>query len=660
MFRLYRLCLVSLALLLFLAGNAFAAVPVDILHMNVHINISREDRIQVVEDILVYVPVSGTNHGIYRDIPINPRWQDKGRRTVELTVKNIYLDGRALSVDDISENGQFLRIYLRDMNSTLSAGQHTFLLQYDITQQIGFFEDQDELMWNVTGSGWDGIENSLCIVLAPEGTKFINQKAWIGLRGGQSSPVQIYAKEADGRYGLVFNALRPLRPGEDFTIAVALPKGIIKAPASVNPEDETLFTAALMALFLAVLAWATFLWVRYGKDPKPGPVIPLFYPPQHPARLVGGAGSKNREKYLSSTAVNYLWNKNALNSRGMASLFLSLANRGDCSLQGDSSSTFIIRKLKETSPYPEEQDVEAMMSEELVLDKTGGAALSVLQKVCEGRLSKDLEGYNHWKSNLLPIAASFIPALAGLFFLLQCNLGSFYTWPEELFEYAFGIGFFVLYTAAFLFAGLKLVRKKGFMPKLMGLGMMVMMSFVVFAGIGAAFPLSEISWLFSPLQLTLMFAVLAVPALYVPIMDAPSVHAAKLRQEIAGLALYIGAAEADRLNYANPPDKPLELYHRLLPYAVALGLEKAWGERFAEELQSLEQTEQGAAIPHHYFVSPVFLNTLISQTEYCRTAYMAQTRASVTSRGSSFGGGGFGGGFGGAGYGGGGGGGGAC
>lgn len=654
MSQLYRLCLASVAFLLFMAGNASAAVPVDILHMNVHINISSEDRIQVVEDILVYVLVSGTNHGIYRDIPINSRWQDKGRRDVELTVKNIYLDGKPLPVDDISENGQFLRIYMRDINSTLSAGQHRFLLQYDITQQIGFFENQDELMWNITGSGWDGIESSLCIVLAPEGTKFINQKAWLGLRGDQGSPVQIYAKEVDGRYGLVFNALRPLRPGEDFTIAVAWPKGIIKAPAPVNPEDETWFTAALMALFLVVLVWATFLWVRYGKDPKPGPVIPLFYPPKNPVRLVGSADSKSGEKYLSSAAVNYIWNKNALNSRGMASLFLSLANRGDCSLQGDSSSTFIVRKLQETSPYPEEQDVEAMMNEDLVLDKTGGAALSVLQKVCEGRLSKDLEGYNHWKSNLLPIAASFIPALAGLFFLLYCNLGPFMNWPEELFEYAFGIGFFVLYSTAFLFAGLKLIRKKGFMPKLVGLGMMVMISVIVFTGIGAVFPLSEISWLFSPLQLILMFAVLAVPALYVPIMDAPSVHAAKLRQEIAGLALYIGAAETDRLNYANPPDKPLELYHRLLPYAVALGLEKAWGERFAEELQSLEQTEQSAALPH-YFVSPVFLNTLIAQTDYCRTAYMAQTRASVTSRGSSFGGG-----FGGAGYGGGGGGGGFC
>lgn len=188
--------------------------------------------------------------------------------------------------------------------------------------------------------------------------------------------------------------------------------------------------------------------------------------------------------------------------------------------------------------------------------------------------------------------------------------------------------------------------------------MLIFMSVLVLTGMWAAFPLSEISWLFSPLQIALMAAILIIPALYLPIMDAPSVEVAKLRQEIAGLAMYIGAAEADRLNYANPPDKPLELYHRLLPYAVALGLEKAWGERFAEELEALEQqtgqAEQYGNTMQRCLVSMALLNTLINQTDFCRTAYIAQTHASARTRGSSFGG------FGGAGFGGGGGGGGAC
>lgn len=87
MLSLFRLFLVIVTSLLVMTGSSFAAVPVDILRMDAHINISNEDRIQVIETILVDVPVSGTNHGIFRDIPINSRWQDKGRKNVELTVK---------------------------------------------------------------------------------------------------------------------------------------------------------------------------------------------------------------------------------------------------------------------------------------------------------------------------------------------------------------------------------------------------------------------------------------------------------------------------------------------------------------------------------------------------------------------------------------------
>jgi hypothetical protein len=67
-------------------------------------------------------------------------------------------------------------------------------------------------------------------------------------------------------------------------------------------------------------------------------------------------------------------------------------------------------------------------------------------------------------------------------------------------------------------------------------------------------------------------------------MDSPSIEARALLDEIEGLALYIGMAETDRLNALNPPDQTLEHYQALLPYAVALELEDAWGARFASVL----------------------------------------------------------------------------
>ena len=58
--------------------------------------------------------------------------------------------------------------------------------------------------------------------------------------------------------------------------------------------------------------------------------------------------------------------------------------------------------------------------------------------------------------------------------------------------------------------------------------------------------------------------------------------------------MYIGTAESKLLNIVNPPEKTLALYHRLLPYALVLGLEKAWGARFAKVIQAADTGETGA------------------------------------------------------------------
>ena len=124
-------------------------------------------------------------------------------------------------------------------------------------------------------------------------------------------------------------------------------------------------------------------------------------------------------------------------------------------------------------------------------------------------------------------------------------------------------------------------------------------------------------------------------------MDVPTEECRQLLDEIEGLALYMGIAESGRLNTLNPPSQTLEHYHRLLPYAVALGLEKAWGARFASVLET--------SVGSLEVVSPAIADSLSSEASHCASS--AESHASGE---SSFSGGG------GAGSGGGGGGGGGC
>ncbi len=47
-----------------------------------------------------------------------------------------------------------MRVYLGSKNVCLEPGEYTHAIEYRTSRQLGFFEDHDELYWNVTGNGW--------------------------------------------------------------------------------------------------------------------------------------------------------------------------------------------------------------------------------------------------------------------------------------------------------------------------------------------------------------------------------------------------------------------------------------------------------------------------------------------------------------------------
>lgn len=49
---------------------------------------------------------------------------------------------------------------------------------------------------------------------------------------------------------------------------------------------------------------------------------------------------------------------------------------------------------------------------------------------------------------------------------------------------------------------------------------------------------------------------------------------------VEGLKLYLNVAEKDRMKFAEAPDKTPERFTKLLPYAIALGVEKQWAKQF--------------------------------------------------------------------------------
>ena len=160
----------------------------------------------------------------------------------------------------------------------------------------------------------------------------------------------------------------------------------------------------------------------------------------------------------------------------------------------------------------------------------------------------------------------------------------------------------------------------------------------MFIGAGVLTLFFSMGWIVRLILCDLVFLGFAV------FMPARTKKGVLVQEHILGLKQYLTVAEKDRMAFHNAPEKNPQLFERLLPYAIALGVEKQWAEQFADMHMSSPSWYRGAGTD----ITPALLVTNISA--FGDTAKSTFTSQPASSSSSGFGGGGFsGGGFGGGG-----------
>jgi hypothetical protein len=92
---------------------------------------------------------------------------------------------------------------------------------------------------------------------------------------------------------------------------------------------------------------------------------------------------------------------------------------------------------------------------------------------------------------------------------------------------------------------------------------------------------------------------LLIPLLALPVvisafwwMAAPTRAGRALLDRIAGFRQYLSTTEEERLERLHPPEKTPELFERYLPYAIAMGVENGWADRFSGVLAAASAAGQ--------------------------------------------------------------------
>ena len=152
----------------------------------------------------------------------------------------------------------------------------TFVLKYRVRNGLKFFEDHDELYWNVTGDEWDvPIEQASVRIILPPQTTGIRAQAFTGAYGARESAATVEIVGA----GVGMIMTRALGFREGLTVVVGWDKGIVAAPTAVDQTRTFLVSNWALGIPLLVFIVMYRLWATRGRDPRLRPITVLYEPP---------------------------------------------------------------------------------------------------------------------------------------------------------------------------------------------------------------------------------------------------------------------------------------------------------------------------------------------------------------------------------------------
>jgi uncharacterized membrane protein YgcG len=553
--------------------STFAIADERILSYHSDIIVKQDGWIQVTETIRVRAEQQQIRRGIYRDFPTRYEDQNGNDYDVRFTPLAVLRNGQAedFNAQDMS-NG--VRTYFGSADRFIDVGEHTYTFRYEANRLLGFFDDKDELYWNVTGDQWNFPIDQASATVAFEFDVPRDAFELYGYTGSYGVAGEDYETSIIGG-NVVFESTRVLDVYEGLTISVAWPKGLVEKPGAVQQtiwllSDNLNLLVAAFGL-IAMFSYYIPVWRHFGKDPEEGVIFARYEPPDG----------------FSPASLRYI-EKMHYDDEAMTAAVVSLAVKGYLRINKDDDDEHTLLRTDPGDNPPAlatgEKELHDALFEEndiVILDDEYHARLGGAKVAHQRSLSQDFKN-RYFKTNgimnLPPIAIMITVGIISL------NTGS-------------GPTFFVF--ATLVIAAVVLV----------------------------------------------VFAVA---------MRRPTMRGRKLLDEMSGFREYLEIAEKDEMNLRNPPEKTPHLFEKYLPFALAMGVEQAWAERFTKVFTSIQGPDNTAYQPGWYNGSWNSFD-MSSTTQSLSSGLGTAISSSVTPPGSSSGGGG--GGFSGGGGGGGGGGG---
>ncbi len=254
----------------------------------------------------------------------------------------------------------------------------TFVLKYLVRNGLKFFEDHDELYWNVTGDEWDvPIEQASVRIILPPQTTGVRAQAFTGAYGAREQAATVTIAGS----GIEMTMTRPLGFREGLTAVVGWDTGFVTAPTALDRTRMALVSNWPLGIPLLIFGLMYRLWSTRGRDPRLRPIAVMYEPPDRltPAEVGTLVDERPDTRDITATLVD-------LAVRG----YLRITERKAEHLFGLwSSLDYLFHRIKPQQEWAALPAFERLLLEAVFKDSEGD---EVLLSALENRFYQSLPG----------------------------------------------------------------------------------------------------------------------------------------------------------------------------------------------------------------------------------------------------------------------------
>ena len=505
-------------------------------NFNANITIQKDGSIFVTENI-IYNFGSNQKHGIFRDIPltaVNGPQLNINVSGVSDNIRNEF--GQPYQYTTLIANN-VLRIKIGDPNAFVT-GIKNYIISYQVDNAIRTFNDHDELYWNVTGNQWPvAIQSANASVILPDSS--ISNARMDCFTGPQGDTQKNCTFNQVDSSVVRYSTTQSLNVNEGLTLVLGIPLGYIQntyvppqqtySSSNTSTSSNNFILGIFLGLFIIfIFVLVISLFARRAAKIKPKPVIPreLRGRPVVP--------EYNPPDNLSPIEIGTLLD-GRVDVTDISSVIMDLAIRGYLKIR---------YTTQEIRFWPDKKDFE------LIKLKDGADLVHPADKIIFKLLFKSRGSVK--LSDLKEQKTDFQAQIKKIQEDTEQYLRDKGYFDRTAKDKSKKLKTYLWIATAILFIGTFLLTIS---PSWFGL--IFIASFAGFVG-----------------------AVIVIPIMIMRLANKLTPQGIAALGKILGFKEFLQLTDKDKLRLLNAPELRPETFEKFLPYAMVLGVEDKWAQKF--------------------------------------------------------------------------------